>query len=115
MVYVDDPKDREFASRSIIPNCGEKVISPIFICPEDIDFWCTTIVVEVEVEIWPATALVMLTIPTFTWAQKAGMEPAGLEGIEIRGADLAAVQRKFARPTIYAWNDIRNIWGFKEV
>ncbi len=54
-------------------------------------------------------------VPLFTWANKIGMQPAGLDQIEIRGAGIAAVQRRFARPTIYAWNDIRSAWGVKEL
>ena len=50
IVHVDDPKDREFAKTSIFHDYGDKTISPILICPDDLDFDCTTIVVDVEVE-----------------------------------------------------------------
>ncbi len=53
-------------------------------------------------------------IPTFTWAQKAGLKPGQLEDIEIRGEAPDKVARKFARPTIYAWRDIRQSWGARE-
>ncbi len=54
-------------------------------------------------------------VPTFAWAQKAGMRPGRLEDIEIRGLTPDKVARKFARPTIYAWKDIRPFWGAKEI
>jgi uncharacterized protein (DUF362 family) len=54
-------------------------------------------------------------IPTFTWANKAGMEPARLDEIEVRGEELEAVSRRFARPQIVTWPRIRNFWGVKEI
>ena len=54
-------------------------------------------------------------IPTFVQANKAGMRPANLDDIEIKGAEIASVKRQFARPTIYAWNDIRTFWGVQEM
>jgi uncharacterized protein (DUF362 family) len=54
-------------------------------------------------------------IPTFTWAQKAGLKPALLADVEIRGLAPDKVARKFARPTIYAWKDIRQSWGAREI
>jgi uncharacterized protein (DUF362 family) len=54
-------------------------------------------------------------ITTFTWANKAGMKPTCLDDIELRGERPRDVGRKFVRPTIYAWKDIRNIWGAKVI
>ena len=54
-------------------------------------------------------------VPTFAWANKAGLGPTALEGIEIRGEKLDAVRRKFAKPQIYPWNTIRDLWGAKEI
>ena len=54
-------------------------------------------------------------IPTFTWARKAGLRPDRLSEIEIRGVSPDRVARKFARPTIYAWQDIRQSWGAREI
>jgi uncharacterized protein (DUF362 family) len=54
-------------------------------------------------------------IPTFTWANKAGLKPARLADIEVRGMTPEKVGRKFARPTVYAWKDIRDVWGAKEI
>ena len=45
-------------------------------------------------------------ISTFVWAWKAGMTPAGLNEIEIRGEKIADVRQNFTRPTIYPWHTI---------
>jgi uncharacterized protein (DUF362 family) len=54
-------------------------------------------------------------IPTFGWANKAGMKPTRLEEIEIHGEPLERVRHPFAKPRLYAWNDIRSVWGAKEI
>ena len=54
-------------------------------------------------------------IPTFSWANKAGMEPASMDEIEIRGEKLEDVRRNFVKPTIYTWENIRDVWGAKEI
>jgi len=54
-------------------------------------------------------------IPTFGWANKAGMKPSSLEEIEIRGEPLDRVCRPFAKLQLYAWNAIRSVWGAKEI
>lgn len=54
-------------------------------------------------------------VPTFAWANKAGMKPSGLDEIEVRGEKLDNVRRKFERPQIYPWPSIRNFWGVKEI
>ena len=54
-------------------------------------------------------------IPTFTWARKAGLKPAQLADVEIRGLARDKAARKFARPTIYAWKDIKQSWGAREI
>ena len=54
-------------------------------------------------------------IPTFLWANKAGMKPTSLEEIESRGEPLERVRRPFAKPQLYAWNAIRSVWGAKEI
>jgi len=43
-------------------------------------------------------------ISTFTWAQKAGLQPRRLEEIETRGEPLERVRRKFVRPVLVPWN-----------
>jgi len=54
-------------------------------------------------------------IPTFFWANKAGMKPASIDEIEIRGEKLEDVQRNFVKPTIYTWESIRDVWGAREI
>jgi len=54
-------------------------------------------------------------IPTFTWANKAGMKPSGMDEIELRGELVQTVMRRFVRPRIYTWKSIRDIWGVKEI
>jgi uncharacterized protein (DUF362 family) len=54
-------------------------------------------------------------IPTFSWANKAGMKPASIDEIEIRGEKWEDVQRNFVKPTIYTWESIREVWGFRKI
>jgi uncharacterized protein (DUF362 family) len=54
-------------------------------------------------------------IPTFTWANKAGLRPQSLDEIEIRGEPAASVRRTFARPLVLPWNSIRNVWATREI
>ena len=54
-------------------------------------------------------------VPTFTWANRAGMKPARLDEIEVRGEKLDAVRRAFVRPQIRSWASIRDYWGVKEI
>ena len=54
-------------------------------------------------------------IPTFQWANRAGMAPRGLTQIEIRGETIANVQHRFRRPHIVTWNSIRDYFGAVEI
>lgn len=54
-------------------------------------------------------------IPTFAWANRAGLRPERLEEIEIRGEPMEKVQRKFARPAIVPWGVARRAWAFREI
>jgi len=54
-------------------------------------------------------------VPTFTWANRAGMTPARLDEIEVRGEKLESVRRRFVRPNVHAWRSIRDYWGVKEI
>ncbi len=54
-------------------------------------------------------------IPTFFWANKAGLVPSRLDEIEVRGEAPEQVGRPFIRPKTYAWKEIRDSWGVKEV
>ena len=54
-------------------------------------------------------------IPTFVWANKAGMQPQSLDEIDIRGEEVSRVSRRFVRPQLNSWNDIRAVWGVEEI
>jgi uncharacterized protein (DUF362 family) len=54
-------------------------------------------------------------IPTFTWANKAGLRPERLEEIEVRGEPVEKVRRRFKRPLIQPWNTVRNFWATREI
>lgn len=54
-------------------------------------------------------------VPTFAWANKAGMKPESLEEIEVRGEPLDRARRPFAKPQVFAWKAIRASWGMKEI
>ncbi|MBZ5591477.1 MAG: DUF362 domain-containing protein [Acidobacteriia bacterium] len=54
-------------------------------------------------------------IPTFTWANKAGLRPERLGEIEIRGESVESARRKFARPLILPWYLVRNFWATREI
>jgi len=54
-------------------------------------------------------------IPTFAWANRAGLEPRRLDDIELRGERPRDVGKRFVKPNIYAWKDIRNSWGVREI
>ena len=54
-------------------------------------------------------------IPTFEWAQRAGMRPQRLEEIEIRGEKIETARRKFARPAIVPWDTARRFWATREI
>lgn len=44
-------------------------------------------------------------ISTFEWAWRAGMTPANLSSIEVRGAAPDSVRRRFLRPTVFPYPD----------
>ena len=54
-------------------------------------------------------------IPTFLWANKAGLRPGSLDEIEIRGERLQRMRRSFVKPQVVAWNTIRPYWGNQEL
>jgi uncharacterized protein (DUF362 family) len=54
-------------------------------------------------------------IPTFAWANKAGLRPERLDEIEIRGEKPETVRRKFVRPAITPWETARRFWATKEI
>lgn len=54
-------------------------------------------------------------VPTFNLAHKSGMKPFRLEEIEIRGEKIENVMRKFDRPQVVPYHDIKSWFGAKEV
>jgi uncharacterized protein (DUF362 family) len=54
-------------------------------------------------------------VPTFTWAYKAGLGPATVADIEVRGAKLDDVRRPFVRPNVVPWGAINKMWGVEEI
>ena len=54
-------------------------------------------------------------IPTFQWANLAGLAPQSLSQIEIRGETADNVRRRFRRPQIVDWNSIRDDFGAVEI
>ena len=56
-----------------------------------------------------------IEIPTFGWANKAGMKPTSFPELEIRGEPLDRLRRPFVKPQLYTWNAIHSVWGAKEI
>ena len=54
-------------------------------------------------------------IPTFNWANKAGMGPQSLDEIEVRGEQVSSVRQRFKKPQMVTWNDIRSVWGVQRI
>lgn len=54
-------------------------------------------------------------VPTFVAAWGVGMTPTTLADIEIRGAPLAEVRRRFRRPAVVPWSAIGGVWGVEEL
>ena len=54
-------------------------------------------------------------IPTFTYAQRAGMKPSSFDEIEVRGERISNVGRMFKKPAVVSWESISPVWGVKEM
>lgn len=54
-------------------------------------------------------------VPTFKLAHKSGMKPFLLDDIEIRGEKIESVMRKFVKPQVIPYHDIKSWFGAKEV
>ena len=54
-------------------------------------------------------------IPTFTWANKLGMQPSRINEIEIRGEKIENVKHNFIKPNVIPWTAINKDWGVKEI
>ncbi len=54
-------------------------------------------------------------VPTFKLAHKSGMKPYLVDDIEIRGEKIETVVRKFDKPQVVPYHDIKSWFGAKEV
>ncbi|NIM49355.1 MAG: DUF362 domain-containing protein [Gemmatimonadales bacterium] len=54
-------------------------------------------------------------VPTFTWANRVGMQPTGVSEIEVRGERLEDVRRPFVKPNVIPWEAINQVWGVEEI
>ena len=54
-------------------------------------------------------------VPTFAWANKAGLLPTALDEIEVRGEPMEKARRAFAKPELVAWEKIRPYWAVREI
>ena len=54
-------------------------------------------------------------IPAISLAHQAGMEPVGLNDIEIHGLTIEQTKRRFVRPQVSKWTDINKFWGVREL
>ena len=52
-------------------------------------------------------------VGTFEWAWKVGMEPRGLDEIEVRGETIDSVKREFVRHPIVAYDELRELKGWQ--
>ena len=54
-------------------------------------------------------------VPTFVWGHRVGLGPASVDDVEIRGAALDAVRRRFRKPHVVPWESINKLWGVQEI
>jgi uncharacterized protein (DUF362 family) len=54
-------------------------------------------------------------VPYIALAREAGMGPASIDEIEVRGEKIEDVQRTFQRPNVVPWATISPFWGNKEI
>ena len=54
-------------------------------------------------------------VPTFAWANKAGMTPGSLDEIEVHGESLDQARKPFQKPLLLEWSKVRPFWGAKEM
>ncbi|NVN93244.1 MAG: DUF362 domain-containing protein [Desulfuromonadales bacterium] len=54
-------------------------------------------------------------IPAFLWSNMAGMYPQRLNQIEVRGERMDSVRRKFLRPQLSSWSNLRPSFGSQEI
>ncbi len=56
-----------------------------------------------------------LEVPTFVWAHRVGLGPASVSEVEVRGAALDSVRRRFRKPRVVTWESINKLWGVEEL
>jgi uncharacterized protein (DUF362 family) len=54
-------------------------------------------------------------VPTFAWAYRAGLGPASVSDVEVRGEKLESVRRPFVKPNVIPWESINRVWGVQEL
>ncbi len=54
-------------------------------------------------------------VPTLAWAYRAGLGPASVSEVEVRGEKLDNVRRPFAKPNVVTWESINQAWGVQEL
>jgi len=54
-------------------------------------------------------------VPTFVWAYRAGLGPANVSDVEVRGERLENVRRPFVKPNVVNWESINKAWGVQEI
>jgi uncharacterized protein (DUF362 family) len=54
-------------------------------------------------------------VPTLTWGYRAGLGPASVSDVEVRGERLEHVRRPLVKPHVIAWKSINKAWGVKEI
>ncbi|MBE0592678.1 MAG: DUF362 domain-containing protein [Gemmatimonadales bacterium] len=54
-------------------------------------------------------------VPTLTWAYRAGLGPASVNDVEVRGEKLEDVRRPFVKPNVIPWGAINKAWGVEEI
>jgi uncharacterized protein (DUF362 family) len=54
-------------------------------------------------------------VPTFAWAYRAGLGPASVSDVEVRGERLENVRQPFVKPNVIPWESINKAWGVQEI
>ncbi len=54
-------------------------------------------------------------VPMLAWGHRAGLGPASVGDIEVRGVELDAVRRPFRKPNVIPWGSINRTWGVQEL
>jgi hypothetical protein len=60
--WLNNPKERVLIWQRILPPTDRVTISPVLICPDDLDLWCTVVVAEVN------------PVGTLVWWRRLGLD-----------------------------------------